>query len=220
MKYAYYISGHSGRLTKYLRGCSANEKSIIKVVVSDEKITDGMREILNDNSIEMIEWDRKKLMGTNQDRNLNFSNMLCDVLIKYNVDYCFSFGSHILCGRLLTEYRNRIINFHPSVLPMYKGMKAIDQAVSHGNTFLLGNTAHFIDEGVDTGKIIMQSVIPTKVFTESGDYDSVLDLQIDMLKQLIYVIENDMLIVNDESVEIKDAEYTVSNIYPHISISN
>ena len=99
---------------------------------------------------------------------------------------------------------------------MYKGLNAIDQAVSNGNTFLLGNTAHFIDEGVDTGKIIMQSVIPTKVFTESGNYDSVLDLQIDMLKQLIYVIENDLLIVNGESVEIRNAEYTVSNIYPRI----
>lgn len=216
MKYAFYISGHSGRLAKYLLSCSENEKSLIKIVVSDEKITDGMRSILNENSIEMIECDRNKFMGTNSEKNLNFSNELCEALIKHKVDYCFSFGSHILCGRLLNNFEKRIINFHPSILPMYKGLNAIDQAVSNGNTFLLGNTAHFIDEGVDTGKIIMQSVIPTKVFTESGNYDSVLDLQIDMLKQLIYVIENDLLIVNGESVEIRNAEYTVSNIYPRI----
>lgn len=47
---------------------------------------------------------------------------------------------------------------------MFPGIKAIDQASDYGNVLLVGNTAHFIDSGVDTGPIIMQSVIPIMNF--------------------------------------------------------
>jgi phosphoribosylglycinamide formyltransferase-1 len=82
-------------------------------------------------------------------------------------------------------YKNRIINFHPSILPAYLGLKSIDQAISD-KANLLGNTVHFISSGVDTGSIILHSVIPAVAFDEGG-YDAILDIQIDMLyKVLIY----------------------------------
>ena len=82
---------------------------------------------------------------------------------------------------------NRIINFHPSLLPSFPGVKAVDQALAYG-TLVLGNTTHFIDEGVDTGPIIMQSILPRAAFDA---YDSVLDLQVPMLTQVIRWLEED-----------------------------
>ena len=86
-------------------------------------------------------------------------------------------------GKLLEAYRNKIINFHPSLLPSYPGLNAIDKAIE-GNSLLLGNTAHFIDEKVDTGPIIMQSILPISLFNH---YEDVLSLQIPCYFRLLMV---------------------------------
>ncbi|MCH5270272.1 MAG: hypothetical protein J1E83_05930 [Lachnospiraceae bacterium] len=117
---------------------------------------------------------------------------------------------------MLERYEYRLINFHPALLPLYPGSKAIDQAVKQGNTLLVGNTAHFIDSGMDTGTVIMQSVIPLQAFLDSNDYDSVLDLQIDMLNKLIYILVNDRLEIINGRVHIQGADYARSAIYPYI----
>ena len=59
------------------------------------------------------------------------------------------------------------------MLPSYRGRKPIDQAVSD-NAFIVGSTAHFIDEGTDTGPIIMNVVQNMEGFYEGG-YDKILD---------------------------------------------
>ncbi len=101
-------------------------------------------------------------------------------LNEYNIDYMFCFGSKILKPPLIDKYENRIINFHPSLLPAFPGLNAIDQALGHGVKFL-GNTAHFVDKGIDTGKIISQSVIH---IDDYNSYDDVFHLQINMLKDI------------------------------------
>ena len=159
-----------------------------------------------------------ELGENNKERSLKFSDYVLKELLSYDIDYCFSFGSHLLVGELLEKFKYRIINFHPSVLPMFPGLKSIDQAVLHNNTLLVGNTAHFIDSGVDTGPIIMQSVIPIKAFTDTYDYDIVLDLQLEMLEKMIYILDNNMLIINDDKVIITGADYYKSVVFPEIVI--
>jgi phosphoribosylglycinamide formyltransferase 1 len=56
---------------------------------------------------------------------------------------------------LLHEYENRIINIHPSLLPMFPGKDAIGQAIAAG-VKTTGVTVHYVDEGMDTGPIIAQ----------------------------------------------------------------
>ena len=65
--------------------------------------------------------------------------------------------------RLLTPvfiepFRNRVINIHPSLLPAFPGKDAQGQAIEHG-VKIAGCTCHFIDEGTDTGPIIMQTAV-------------------------------------------------------------
>lgn len=98
---------------------------------------------------------------------------------------------------------------------MFPGCKAIDQAVAHGNVLLVGITAHFMDEGVDTGPIIMQSVTMLENFLISdGDYGVILDLEIPMLNTLLEILLNGDLEIDDRRVHIKNAVYTKATFYP------
>ena len=218
MNYAFYISGRSGRLYKFLFQATKEQLNSIKIIISDKKIQDNLAELLTDKKISVYEIDYYGLEGdTNKEKNLGLSDKMLKILSDNHIDYCFSFGSHLLSGQLLISYKWKIINFHPSVLPMYPGRKSIDQAVEHGNTLLVGNTAHFIDEGMDTGKIIMQSVIPLQAFFDSdNDYDRVLDLQIEMLNKIIMLLNNNRIKIYGDTVKIIGADYNKFSFFPYI----
>jgi phosphoribosylglycinamide formyltransferase-1 len=61
----------------------------------------------------------------------------------------------LLGPALVRRFAGQIVNVHPSLLPAFPGVGAIEQAVDHG-VRLMGVTVHFVDEGVDSGPIIMQ----------------------------------------------------------------
>ncbi|MFW5862826.1 MAG: phosphoribosylglycinamide formyltransferase [Spirochaetota bacterium] len=65
----------------------------------------------------------------------------------------------ILTPYFVRQYKNRIINIHPALLPSFPGVNAQEQALRYG-VKITGCTAHFIDEGTDTGPIILQKAIP------------------------------------------------------------
>jgi phosphoribosylglycinamide formyltransferase-1 len=91
--------------------------------------------------------------------NTNFSNRLLDLLQKHQVDYVISFFTRLFVGELLARYRNRIINLHPSLLPAFKGLDGFGDTVRYGTCYV-GSTIHFMDENMDEGKIILQTVYP------------------------------------------------------------
>lgn len=214
INFGFYISGKSMRLYKFLSGMDSGEQKNIKLVISDEPIETDLKRILEAKKIAYLEKILCEIPEhTRRQKCRVFSDYMLSMLKDHQIDYVFSFGLNLLSGELLRQYEYHLINFHPSVLPMYPGKNAIDQAVAHGNTFLLGNTAHFIDEGADTGKIIMQSVIPVHAFLESG-YDIVLDMQIEMLKKLIFLLENDRVQIVDDRVRIAGADYHHGMIFP------
>lgn len=213
MNYGFYISGGSDRLKKFLLQKGVLYSNI-KVIISEYEIEKELKKILDEKNIKVVLYEYGNLGTTNKERNLKFSNCLLVELRKYKIDFCFSFGSHILSGELLHEYKYKIVNFHPALLPMYPGRKAIDQAVDDNRALLVGNTAHFIDEGVDTGPIIMQSVIPLQSFLNSNNYEVVLDLQIHMLNQLIEIFEKKCLEIIDNKVSIIGADYNSSFTFP------
>jgi phosphoribosylglycinamide formyltransferase-1 len=64
----------------------------------------------------------------------------------------------LLGGAFLTRFPDAVINVHPALLPAFPGIAAIAQAVEYG-VKVFGVTVHFVDEGVDTGAIILQSAI-------------------------------------------------------------
>ena len=73
----------------------------------------------------------------------------------------------LLSSEFVTGFRNRVINVHPALLPSFPGIDALQQAIDHGSK-LTGVTVHFVDEGVDSGPIILQRPVPVP---PSRDWD-------------------------------------------------
>ncbi len=65
----------------------------------------------------------------------------------------------LLSPEFVGRFPNRVINVHPALLPAFPGINAVQQAIDHGSK-ITGVTVHFVDEGVDSGPIIMQRPVP------------------------------------------------------------
>ena len=73
----------------------------------------------------------------------------------------------LLSPEFVDRFRNRVINVHPALLPAFPGIDAVQQAIDHGSK-ITGVTVHFVDEGVDSGPIILQRPVP---IAPSRDWD-------------------------------------------------
>lgn len=218
MRFAFYVSGDSKRVEKYLNQIIKEkiDQNLI-LLISDKKLSGAYIDLIETHGIVVKELLYTNLFGSNnREKNLQLSNFMLEEFKNYKIDYCFSFGNHLLSGDLLKVYENKIVNFHPAILPMYPGINAIDQAVDNGKTFLVGNTAHFIDAGMDTGPIIMQSVIPLYEFYATRDYNVVLDLQINMMNKIVELLNQNRIIVEDGRVTIVGADYGFNAIFPQV----
>jgi phosphoribosylglycinamide formyltransferase-1 len=81
---------------------------------------------------------------------------LADWLDERSVDLVVLAGFMELLGEeFIGRFRGRIVNVHPALLPAFPGVRAIEQALEHG-VKVMGVTVHFVDEGVDSGPIILQ----------------------------------------------------------------
>lgn len=220
MQFAFYVSGKATRLKKVL----SSEKILrellpyFRLIVSDSSQDSDLSNISSTLGITYCNFNYDSLDATKGEKNLLLSNFILRNFLLHDIEYCFCFGDHLLCGELLYTYRNRIINFHPSILPMFPGRKSIDKAVDE-KAFLMGNTAHFIDGGIDTGAIILQNVLAKPFFIKHG-YEGVLDNQIIMLHQIaVWLIENRVVFDEEEnSVVIKNADYVLPCFFPKIEI--
>jgi phosphoribosylglycinamide formyltransferase-1 len=65
----------------------------------------------------------------------------------------------ILGSRFVRHFKSRVLNIHPALLPSFPGLHSQKQALNYGVRYS-GCTVHFVDEGVDTGPIIVQAVVP------------------------------------------------------------
>lgn len=74
---------------------------------------------------------------------------------------CLAGFMRILGAALVRTWRGRMLNVHPSLLPAFPGLAAQRQALEHG-VKLAGATVHFVDEGMDTGPIVLQTAVPVR----------------------------------------------------------
>ncbi len=90
----------------------------------------------------------------------NFDQELADRLKAKEVDLvCLAGYMKILSDSFIAAFAGKIINIHPSLLPAFPGLHPQRQALEHGAK-ISGCTVHFVDTGVDTGPIILQSAVP------------------------------------------------------------
>jgi phosphoribosylglycinamide formyltransferase-1 len=86
--------------------------------------------------------------------------MLAAELHKRGVDLvCLAGFMRLLSAGFIREFRGRILNIHPSLLPSFPGLDAQQQALEHG-VKITGCTVHFVDEDLDAGPIVVQAAVP------------------------------------------------------------
>ena len=109
----------------------------------------------------------------------DFNQALLNKLNEMNVDLIVLAGFLVVIPEMMIKvYRNRIINIHPSLIPSfcgtgYYGLKVHEAALARG-VKIVGATVHFVDEGTDTGPIIMQKAVEV----EEGDTPQILQRRV------------------------------------------
>lgn len=89
-----------------------------------------------------------------------FDSALVNLLEVHQVELvCLAGFMRLLTPTFLAAFPGRIMNIHPALLPAFPGLHAQRQALEHG-VRIAGCTVHFVDEGVDTGPIILQVAVP------------------------------------------------------------
>lgn len=89
-----------------------------------------------------------------------FEKAMVELLQRQEVELvCLAGYMRVVSQVMLDAFPDRIMNIHPALLPSFQGLHGQDQAWRYGVKFS-GCTVHFVDEGVDTGPIIIQAVVP------------------------------------------------------------
>ena len=152
-KVAILASG-TGSLFEALVQHSLTSKNFeVVLLVSDQKSSGVIEKSMNLN-IKNIVIDPKSY----PDKDL-WTKDLIKVLTEHKVDWIFCLGfMRILDNNIISSFKNRIINSHPALLPNFPGAQAVQDALAAGVT-QTGATVHLIDEGIDTGPIILQKTV-------------------------------------------------------------
>ncbi|AAK79362.1 phosphoribosylglycinamide formyltransferase-1 [Clostridium acetobutylicum] len=177
----------------YIKNC------IIEAVISDKKGAFAI-ERAKKHGIKSYTFDRKEYKGT-----------VCDEVLKLlykKVDLIVLAGFlSILKGDLLNKFKNRIINIHPSLIPAFcgngmYGMKVHEKAIEYG-VKISGCTVHFVDEGTDSGPIILQSAVEV-LATDTPDtlQKRVLEAEHKLLPEAVKVLSEGKVQIEGRHVKV------------------
>ena len=125
----------------------------IAVVVSNKPTARGL-ERARERGIEAVCIPSKSLEREEYDRQV------VRLLKEKQVDLvCLAGFMRLLSAYFVSQFPNRILNIHPSLLPSFPGLEAQHQALEHGVKFS-GCSVHFVDEHLDAGPILIQAAVP------------------------------------------------------------
>lgn len=137
-----------------------------------------------------------------------YENEIVRCLEPYQVDFIVLAGYMRLVGKaLLNAYRMKMVNIHPALLPSFTGLHAQRQALEYGVRYS-GCTVHFVDEGMDTGPIILQAVVPVySNDTEESLTDRILAEEHHIYKQALQLLAEGKIHIEGRRV-IRKEEHT------------
>ena len=137
----------------------------------------------------------------------NFYTIIASELVKRDVDLVILAGFMRIVGKPLIEaFPNRIMNIHPALLPAFPGLHSQKQAVEYG-VRVSGCTVHFVDEGMDTGPIIIQAaVVVSPDDTEDTLSERILRLEHKIFPYAIRLYSEGRLYVDGRTIKIKGYE--------------
>ncbi|WP_292389645.1 phosphoribosylglycinamide formyltransferase [Methanosarcina sp. UBA5] len=177
VKIAVLVSGRGSNLQAIMDSIEKGyiKNATINVVISNKANAYALERARN-HGIDAVFLDPGKYDRDEYDR------AILNVLNQYETDLLLLAGYFRLLGnKIIKAYRNRIMNIHPSLLPAFKGLHAQKQAFEYG-VKVAGCTVHFVDEGLDSGPIILQKCVPVL----TGDTEEILTARILEQEHVIY----------------------------------
>lgn len=198
------------RVAVLASGRGSNFQSIIDAS-NENKLPNCKIELLIVNKKEAYAVERAKkhniayrIIESKNKKREDFDHQMLEVLTKKKIEIIVLAGfMRILSKPFITRYKNRIINIHPSLLPLYPGAHAHRDVIQSGAKES-GCTVHFVDEGIDTGPIIMQQAISIdKDDNEETLAAKILPLEHQIFPKALHLLTSKRLEINEGKVTIK-----------------
>ena len=148
---AIFISGRGSNLKSIFKySKKKNSKINIKLVISNKR------------NIQGIIFAKKNKINSkivNYQNIKSAENKILNLLKKNKIEFIFLAGfMKILSNFFIKKFGNKIINIHPSLLPKYKGLNTHERVIQNNEKFS-GCTVHYVNDKLDSGKIILQKKI-------------------------------------------------------------
>jgi len=195
------VSGRGSNLQAIIDNIENGSLSAeLAVVISDQADAVALERARKHN-IPAVQVSAKGFKG----RREEYDALLVRELRKFKVELVVLAGfMRIITGVLVQAYPNRIMNIHPALLPAFPGLHVQKAAIEHGVKFS-GCTVHFVDEGMDTGPIIIQAVVPVL------DSDTEDTLSARILKQEHRIFSRAIQLYGDGKLNVEGRRVLVSS---------
>ena len=178
MKIGILISGRGSNMTAIIEAVQDGRvsDSEVAVVISDKANAEGLRKAREVNVETLV-------IEKNNRKRAEHDAEIVGELMKRNVELvCLAGYMRLLSPEFVRAFPDKILNIHPSLLPSFKGLDAQKQAIEYGVKFS-GCTVHFVDEDLDHGAIVAQTVVAV----EDSDTEETLSAKILEREHALYV---------------------------------
>ncbi len=196
------ISGRGSNMVSLLRSMKdENHPCLPRIVISNVKDASGLQKA-KEFGVKTVVIDHKE-SKTREEHD----KKIIDALNKENVDIvCLAGYMRLLSSLFVQNFKNRILNIHPALLPSFPGLNVQKKAIDHGVRFS-GCTVHIVDELCDHGLILLQAVVP--IFPD--DTEETLSQRILHFEHKIYPLALRLFAENKFEIEEKRAILKITN---------
>ena len=171
---AIFISGRGSNLNNLIKfSRKKNSPIVIKLVLSDNRIAKGLNYARkNKIKFKIVKYNNRNSSEKKIIKYLNKENIKLICLAGY---------MKILSGQFINDFRYKILNIHPSLLPKYKGLNTHERVLLNKDKYS-GCTVHYVSKSLDSGKIILQK----KIKISKNDTVDILSRKILKIEHEIY----------------------------------
>tara|TARA_Y100000588_G_scaffold262102_1_gene276717 strand:+ start:89 stop:715 length:627 start_codon:yes stop_codon:yes gene_type:complete len=190
-KLAVFVSGNGSNLQAIIDSIENNYLAAeISLILSNVKDAYALERGKN-HGLEVVFLDPKIYPN-----KANYEQKIIDLLLSKSIDLiCLAGFMRILGKKFIETFSGKIINIHPSLLPAFPGLDVQKKALEHGAKFS-GCTVHFVNEEVDGGPIILQSIVPIH------DEDDIKSLSKRILQQEHIIYPEAIRLIIEDNIEI------------------
>jgi phosphoribosylglycinamide formyltransferase 1 len=172
------ISGRGSNLKSIIDACKKREIRAGVVVVLSNKEDAGGLKFARDAGIETVILSNRQYQTREE-----YDSKVVEILQQHRIDLvCLAGFMRLLSSVMIRAFPLRIMNIHPALLPSFPGLHAQRQAVEYGAK-VTGCTVHFVDEGLDSGPVILQKTMQV----ENDDTEDTLSARLLPVEHKTYV---------------------------------